>query len=393
MSVNEALRLIKGKNGPAISIYLGTDRTEKDSPGMIRNNLHRLYRSAEDLLSRVYDPRTRERLLTPLRLALSLLYLRPAKGGVAIYHNASFTGVVRLSTPVTDLAIASDSFHVKPLLRSLQLRQCYFILAFKRSTAELISVSVDGVASLAHFDIKHEAEILPAVGERPRRQIKNAIKLRKQKRIRESIVTIRDQLESYCQGERGPLILAGPDHLQSIFREESSRQNLLETGITQHVDDMDVASIALLGDSVVEEHFASLDRDALPTFKRAQLAGLACNDIHKIAEAAALGQIQSLLIAEDRHVWGHLDRETGQINVLVRKEDEPADDLLDDIAELTLHNGGKVTVLPAHQIPGGHVIAAVLRWASSTSPEDASNNNKNFHGFQAVEQHERRYSL
>lgn len=363
MTVNEALRLIKNENGPAISIYVGTDRKENESPGGIRHNLQKLYRSTEHLLSRVYDARTRERLLMPLRRALSLLYVSPAKGGVAIYHSATFTGVVRLPMPVSDLAVASDSFHVKPLLRCLQLRRKYFILAFRKRKAELISVSVEGVASLAQFDIKHEAESPAFHGEKSRREINNALKVRKQKVIRESLGSIARQLDSYWPKERGPVVLAGPDHLQAMFRTESATQNLLDVGISQAVDDLDPKGIAALADGIIEDHFAAMDREAVPAFKRAQAAGLASTDIHKIAEAAAVGQVQSLLIAEDRHVWGHLDRETGQIQLLVRKEDEPADDLLDDIAELTLRNGGKVTVLPAHQIPGGHLIVAVLRWS------------------------------
>ncbi len=88
-------------------------------------------------------------------------------------------------------------------------------------------------------------------------------------------------------------------------------------------------------------------------------------NLYKIAKAAARGQVQSLLIAADRNVWGHLNRETGLIQVLNQRTDATADDLLDDIAEMILLKGGLVTVLPDNEMPENQPIGAVFRWNDS----------------------------
>ena len=126
MTVNEATKLVKAKPAPSISLYLATDVAAKDSTTKLRLNLNRLYKTAEGLIVGTYDFKTRERLLQPLKKALSMVGLRRAKGGIGIYHNEHFTGIVRLPTITSDLAVAADSFHIKPVLRCVQSRRNYY---------------------------------------------------------------------------------------------------------------------------------------------------------------------------------------------------------------------------------------------------------------------------
>ncbi len=364
ITVNEALRLIKHQQSdvPAISLFVGTDRADNDSGDGIRANLRRLYRSAETMLAKAYDRRTRERILTPLRMALSLIHLRRAKGGVAIYHSPDFTGVVRIPTPVRDLAVAADSFHLKPVLQCVQLRRRYFILAFRRNHIELIDVSSDSLNAVARFDFRQELESKLADFENTMEAGRHDVRVRRQKLLREGLAAISRQVDARLEGVRAPLVLAGPANLQAMFREASRYRNLLGQGIDRNVDDLSPAQIAELSQEIVDRHFSRQDLDAIGSFHRARASGLASNDIHRIAEAACFGQVQRLIIAEDRNVWGELERATGQVQLMARHEERLGDDLLDDIAELVLLKGGEVTVLPASQIPGEQPIAAVLRW-------------------------------
>jgi len=121
LTISDAMKLVRSETAPAISIYLGTNVNDRDSHSKIRTNLQRLYKTAESLVVRTYDARARERLLQPLKKALANLKLSRSKGGVAIYHSETFTGIVRLPTAVADLAVAADSFHLKPVLRCAQI--------------------------------------------------------------------------------------------------------------------------------------------------------------------------------------------------------------------------------------------------------------------------------
>jgi hypothetical protein len=65
--------------------------------------------------------------------------------------------------------------------------------------------------------------------------------------------------------------------------------------------------------------------------------------------------------AADRLVPGRIDPATGEIELKDRAHPE-VDDLLDDLAELVLKNGGQVVVMPAERMPTRAGIAALYRF-------------------------------
>jgi hypothetical protein len=365
ITVNQAAKLIKSVPTPAVSIYLGTNIIERDASTRMKNNLHGLYRTAEALVTKTYDRQTRARLLEPLKNALTALRLNRSKGGLAIYHSEHFTGVVKIPTAVSDLVVAADSFHLKPVLRCLQMRRSYYLLAFRKNYAELILVTADAakVIERISYGIKDHSGALDT--DERKDSIKEITKIRRRHEISETMATLNRQLESYWQKERVPLLLAGPHHLLESFRDQSTYGNLLERTLTGSIDHVDLNALTRLSSGIMEHIFSRLDSNEVLAFQKAQSSGLASTDINHIAMAAVRGQVRNLLIAEDRHIWGYLDRINGRVEILSEQIDATSDDLLDDIAELTLLKGGKVTVLPSIEMPGKQPIAAVLRWDDS----------------------------
>ena len=308
MTVNEATKLVKAKPAPSISLYLATDVADKDSTTKLRLNLNRLYKTAEALIVGTYDFKTRERLLQPLKKALSMVGLRRAKGGIGIYHNEHFTGIVRLPTITSDLAVAADSFHIKPVLRCVQSRRNYYLLALRKKHADLFLVTADGTKQVERITLALPQDRQLPAERNNKHWLVDGVSIRRQKDLKESMEQLNRQLESNWHGERFPLVLAGPHHQQQAFRDACSYMNLLERGISGYVDDLDTDALANLSLNTMEVYFEELDHRSVVAFRRAEASGLATTNLEEIAKAAARGQIQSLLVAEDRQVWGHLDK-------------------------------------------------------------------------------------
>lgn len=368
MTVSEAMSLVRRQPEPAISLYLGTNLPERDGATRIKSNLQRLYRTAEALVARTHDARMRERLLQPLKKALSALRLTRSRGGIAIYHSAKFTGIVRLPTRVVDLAVAADSFHLKPLLRCAQLRRSYYLLALHKRHAELLMVTADGTRLVETFSLRSSPPPSEVSADASQRLFKEGYRIRRQKDLQASMADLNRQLQTSLHGERLPLVLAGAHHKIEAFRAICSYGHILERSVAGVIDECDHKALVVLSEQVMEQYFAAIDSMAVVAFRRAKAAGLASTDLRQIAAAVARGQVQSLLVAEDRQVWGHLDRNTGCVQVLEQQTDARSDDLLDDIGELTILKGGHVTVLPSLEMPVNSPIAAVLRWSDHAHP-------------------------
>lgn len=372
MTVREAAQLAKAQTTPAISLYLTTDVADKDSSNKLRLNLQRLYRTAETLIARTYDANKRERLLESLKKALSRLGLRRAKGGIGIYHSENFTGLVRLPTVTTDLVVAAESFHIKPVLRCVQARRSYYLLALRKRRVELLLVTADGTVEVARVPLMMPKERELPTGRGNKHWLLDGVRMRRQRDFLDAMEQVNQQLSSSWAGQRLPLLLAGPHYLQEAFRDTCQYIHLLERGISSYIEDLDTEALTNLSVASMEHYFAELDQRSVMIFAKAEASGLGTTNLQEIAKAAARGQIQSLLIAEDRHIWGHLDRDTGCVEVLEQRGEANADDLLDDLAELTLNKGGSVTVLPSIRMPKNQLIAAVLRWSDTPSAMPAT---------------------
>jgi hypothetical protein len=368
ITVNQAAKLIKSVPTPDVSIYLGTNVIERDASTRIKNNLHSLYRTAEALITKTYDRQTRARLLEPLKGALTALRLNRSKGGLAIYHSEHFTGVVKIPTEVSDLVVAADSFHLKPVLRCLQMRRSYYLLALRKSYAELILVTADAAKVIERLSYGFRNDSSSEFEER-KSSSKEATKIRRRHEIAESMATLNRQLESYWQKERIPLLLAGPHHLLETFRDQSSYTNILERTLDGSVDHIDLNALTRLSSGLMEHVFSQLDSNEVLAFHKAQSYGLASTDISDIAMGAVRGQVRNLLIAEDRHIWGYLDRTSGRVEILSEQHDATSDDLLDDIAELTLLKGGpkKLLSMGMELVPAGAIVDGNIANAYSKS--------------------------
>ncbi|MCX6116331.1 MAG: hypothetical protein NT027_02220 [Proteobacteria bacterium] len=368
MTVTEAMRLVEAKAAPAISIYLKTDFREHEGVGTLQSNLTKLYKRIESLVSKTYDIRTRDRLLEPLKKSISSLALKKGKGGLAIYHNENFTGVVNIPTPVQDLAIASESFHLKPVLRCAQLRGRYYLLAIRRKCADLYMISHDGISKTDRINMQVNLKGSSAAEsmDHPKRWFGD-INLRNRKVLRDSMASLNRQLSATLKGERLPLLVAGAHQKQELFREYCSYEYLVDRGLTGEIEYLDQTELSNMAGQLIEQHYIELEQRTVSMFCKAEAAGLASTDLYEIAKAVVQGQVQGLIVAEDRQMWGHLDRLTGSVEVVEQESELAADDLLDDIAELTILKGGKVTVLPSMQMPRNKLIAAVFRWGNASS--------------------------
>ena len=128
------------------------------------------------------------------------------------------------------------------------------------------------------------------------------------------------------------------------------------------VPNPDVLTIETLRDRarVVEPHYlARLAGLSRRSRRRAQ--ELVDHDLAQVARSAVAGRVSTLLIEADRHVPGRIGTVTGRIEFDDLAHPE-VDDLLADLGELALKNGGQVVIVPAERMPTCTGIAAIYRF-------------------------------
>jgi hypothetical protein len=356
--------LIAPQEPPCVSIYQPTHRHHPDNvqdPIRFKN----LLRQVEESLGQKYRGREVRPILEPLQqLADNSLFWNHTLDGLAVLATTQSFRVFQLQIPVPELAVVADSFHVKPLIRKLQTADRYQVLGLTRQTAKLyegnrytldpldvnadfpatltdalgdqltqpqVSVRTVGTATVQHGQGSRSDEIDKDT-ERYFRAVDRAV------------------LERYSKPSGLPLILAALPENQSAFRALSQNHLLLPQGVTANPDSMTTDQLRDAVWAVVEPTYLERLAKLSEEFGASQAHRAGTADLSDAARAAIAGRVAKLLVEADRVTPGKLDPDTGAITP-GDLNDPDTDDLIDDLAEVVLRNGGEVIVVPADKMP------------------------------------------
>lgn len=371
--------LLAGHKPPCLSLYLATHRHHPDNqqdPIRFKNLIKKL---EESLLSR-YSSIETVPLLEPFRkLANDRDFWNHTWDGLAVLGAAGLFRAINLQRPVAELAVAADSFHIKPLLRILQSTDRYQVLSLNRKEIRLFEGNRDNLdeVELAARVPRTIEEALGAELTEPHQTVasyggtalgssmrhghgskKDEAEIDEERFFR---AVDRPILELHSRPSGLPLILAALTQYHTPFRQVSHNPFLTESGIEADAGALSADQLRQRAWTAVEPEFRARLKKRTDTFAAAHAKGLGADDLAKVAHAAAESRVETIFIEADRRIPGRLDQETGAVT-LDRLEDPQVDDLLDDLAELVLRRGGQVLVVPASEMPASDGVAATFRF-------------------------------
>lgn len=363
--------LLQPQKSPCVSIYVHTAPAGNADQGRIR------FKSAVQQVQRDLEtkrqPGQEGDYLDPLRaLGDDAAFWRSQSHGLAVFFNPEFgLQLRRLPEPLRDdLVVVADSFHIKPLIRIAQHMARFQVLAiasdkvalyegdFQRLTPVELHPEVPRNMEEALGAPNHVAKVKRARQDPEDSDSRDRQLQRYFRRVDEAITRYHSEPAGL------PLILAALKQYHGFFHEASHNPHLVEGGIERDPfheitpDDLAQHAWQILA-PLREARLADL-REKFGTGKAHNGA---TDQINEVARQAVFGKVATLLLREDHRVGGTVDRGTGEITF--RAIGNPhTDDVLDDIAEIVLGNGGEVFVLPADQTIGDTGVAAIYRYAT-----------------------------
>jgi hypothetical protein len=314
--------------------------------------------------------------------------------GLALFRSMGYFNYFHLPHDTAEALTVGDAFYVKPLFRALWPRGHFYVLALSHNSARLLQASRLGTReidlsplgiptsleeALRYDDLqKPEMQHHPTTGPGRASIGRAAAESGSGRREHgfhghgESGEGGKTQLRRYLQevdsgiskllsAERAPLVLAGVDYVQAIYREVSAYPDIVPHGVGGSPDRMSSERLGELALPVVE----ALQRQGLDAAREAYgtLAahGQAASELHTILEAAHTGRVDTLFLRDDATAWGSFDATAGSLTQ--NNERSAGDvDLLDLAAQQTFVNAGTVHVLPADDMIGDTEAAATFRY-------------------------------
>ena len=158
-----------------------------------------------------------------------------------------------------------------------------------------------------------------------------------------------------------PLILVSLTDNEDIFRRVTHNAALLPETIRHDPGSLSTERLRQEAWQVVQPYFLERLSRLVEKFGEARSKRHASADLSDIGPAAMSARVATLLVEAERVVPGTLDPATGRID-LGKLSDPHVDDLLDELAELVLRNGGETIVVPAERMPTDSGAAAIYRY-------------------------------
>lgn len=387
--------LQQGRDGPCLSLYQPTHRQHPDNvqdPIRFRN----LLKTIEESLLREYPQRDVQALMAPFQaLADDEAFWNCTLDGLAVLGAPDFFRVYRLQRTVPERAIVADSFHLKPLLRILQSADRYRILGLNRNEAKLYEGNRDaldeidwlagvprtaaeavsaganqgadeGAADASARALRDNERATRHYGSSAANKVtRHGTDVRQEAIDRETEhffrLVDRGLLEGLGAADGTPLLLAAlPEH-HHLFRRVSRNRSLAAAALYVHPDSISADALRERAWQLVQPYYLERLAGLIGAFEAARARQLGSGDLADIGMAAVGGRVATLLIDAERVVPGSLDGETGAIRT-GDLADPDTDDLIDDLAEAVLRQGGEVVVVPSERMPVDSGAAATWRY-------------------------------
>lgn len=365
---------------PCLSLYMPTHRSHPDN---LKDpiNYKNLVKSMESSLSQKYSSTEVEQNLEPFNLLASdSEFWNHTSLGLALFSAGGMFHIVLLHEPVSELAIVADSFHTKPLRQYLQTVYRYHVLGV---TLEDIVLYEGTRHSLYKINLpdKFPKTITEALGEELTDKHLTAAsyggargessamfhghgsKKEEVDKDAERFFRVVSQYvhDKYSKPSGIPLILAAlPEH-HNLFHRVNKNPLLLKKGIDINPKAISTERLAELAWEAVEQDYVSIINELAGKFMQAKANDLGSDQIKEVIKAAEAGRVDTLLIEADRIV--SLKDKAASGNIQTGSMDNPeVDDLLDDIGEIVINNGGTVKIVPAEHMPSKTGVAAIYRY-------------------------------
>jgi hypothetical protein len=363
--------------GPIVSLYQPTHRhspENKQDPIRFKN----LIKEIEKPLSLACSKKEKQIVIDLLtQISNDTKFWTYNEDGIAVFYANGQAIIYRLNIPTKELALVSNNFHIKPLIRKFQSADNYHVLGLNREGFTLFEGNRYGISEVT-LDENIPNNIKEVLGEDFTSSYITARyggangqgyyhgygeKSKLVSQDTEKFFRFVDKVvwDNFSKESKLPLILVALPEYHSIFRKISDNPYLLDEGIKTNYDILTIDSLKEKMWKLIEPTYIKKYNDLIERFNNARAQSLGSDDIASVARASVNNQVHTALIESNMVIPGKLEPSTGKIE-MGQLDNPEYGDLLNDIALIVMQNGGNVVMLPKERMPSATGIAAIYRF-------------------------------
>ena len=353
--------IIFEEEGPFISLYQPTHR---HSPGSKQDSIvfKNLIQRIENSLKLKHKMRDINSIMKPFyEIKNDKSFWNNTLDGLAILASPNRCIVYKLPRPVQELAIVTDSHHIKPLIRHFQSADKYQLLGLSRSEFALYEGNRYGFKKIEMTPETPRTveEVLGKELTEPHQTHRSSGgaggssafhghggKRDEVDKDIEKFFRYVDKfvLENYSKLSKSPLILVSLAEYHTIFKKISHNPYLMEEGIKDSYDSFDMNQLKENAWKIIEPTYLEKTKILVDSYEQARADSLGSDDLTEVAKAVLEKRVGMLLIDDNSLISGKYG------------------DGLDNLAGLVFKSRGEVVVLPTERMPSDTGVAGTYRY-------------------------------
>lgn len=318
------------------------------------------------------------RRVTPERL-----FAAPPSTGLAVFARPGWSRCFQVPAGVPELSAVGDRFLVAPLLDIVSPSQRFLLLVLNQSVVRLFAGTRFGLDEIptarlpscpATSSERRRRDVTDRAGALPARRTGSragaifhgggSVGQQRHEATLRYFRAVDALLPDFASLNRPPLLLAGPSHLISLYRQLSRYPAMLDSALPMSPARLSIGALHRMAWTRVERQFRRAEKAAARRYRDLAGTGLTMSEPADISAAARAGRIDALFIAASTFT-----RPTSTRPPVLRLAGGTSSvaDQLDHAAAGCLAYGGTVHLVPAERMPvaddaGRRPAAALLRF-------------------------------
>lgn len=344
--------LLESSNGVHLTAYI----VNRGKHGNVKKQLRESIVQADEWLEPVMSFDERKKFLEPLESLLGdERIFKQIKGNIGLFRNQESFRVLNIPVDVEQSCHVATSFHVKPLLRWLQSDQEFLLLGIEPEIVHLYMGSQDSLKLVdsVFFMESSDDELAIEKDFRP-----NVLRNRKSKRT--EFDWINDWISELTKGSKPKLFVAGEKSLVEKVSRSLKYKNTVRKPIAMTFDDRSLGEICSSVRKIMKAESRDMIEKALMEFRFADESNKTRKNIFQISKAVVQGRVRKLIVSHEFSIFGKVNKKSGALAIHPFELDHEDDDILDDLAQMVLSQGGEVVIASQREIPKGRPILAIL---------------------------------
>lgn len=390
ITMDEARDLARWTAVPTISIFLPTERAiaDPDQNSLVLKGL--IPPVVQQLEQRQVSRRDIEMLVEPInRLLGDRHFWFHQLGGLALFRTKDEFRRYPVPVSLPQRVYVGDTPVLRPLLKALSSHTEFHVLALSKNAVRLFHCSRHNVREIdltsldipLNFDeaMRYDDFEKPSIQHRPMSGKPRPARNTSQgadfgfhghggdedhkRQILRYLQMIDPGISKLLEAEGTPLILAGVDYIQPIFKQASSYPKIVERGIEGNADGLRPEELHQRAVPIFEEEVARSHASLMERIGDLSAHGRASFLLADVLDGAFNGRIDQLFLAEDAEMWGTYDPADRVLNLDEGEDASPASvELYDLAARQTILTSGMVNIMEPGKVPGGGDVAALFRY-------------------------------